>query len=62
MGDLLQQIVGFYRQDGKNYPLGRIRTQALIEPYQEEMKLDEKVNTLIRLQLRPANELPAGPI
>lgn len=62
MGDLLQQIVGFYRQDGQNYPLGRIRTQALIEPYQEEMKLDEKVNSLIRIQLRPANELPAGPI
>jgi len=62
MGDLLQQIVGFYCQDGQNYPLGRIRTQALIEPYQEEMKLDENVNSLIRLQLRPANELPAGPI
>lgn|GEM_PF-5624665 len=62
MGDLLQQIVGYYRQDGQNYPLGRIRTQALIEPYQEEMKLDENVNTLIRLQLRPANKLPEGPI
>lgn len=62
MGELLQQIVGYYRQDGQNYPMGRIRTQALIEPYQEEMKLDENVNTLIRLQLRPAHELPAGPI